>query len=158
MLLGACKTNKVQQETAKNFTAVNVPGPRALVYKTKANYANLVPVILSKDKTSIISYPDPSDIRAAIESLRPTQLANGYLLDNKGINEDVAFLNITYEEYAALKQNPGAEVLMSKIKDKDPLIALCDCGNKKAINDITTKMNALIEQNVLNTKCKNLIK
>src|ERR1044071_4992028 len=93
------KTNHkvVSKEPAKDsvLSPQFTPGPPAIVYKTKADYSNYVPVILSEDKSKIVSYPDPKDVQSAA----PVKLKNGYLLDNRGINKNVAFLRWTYEEY-----------------------------------------------------------
>jgi hypothetical protein len=45
--------------------------PHLLVYKTKGDYKNYVPVMLSDDKSRIISYPDPKDIKAGGDKLMP---------------------------------------------------------------------------------------
>jgi len=139
----------------KNFTPSPAPGPSALVYKTKGDYFNRVPVILSVDKATIVSYPDPSDIRqGGVELALPTALRGGYLLDNRGINRRVAFLSMTYEEYAKLERAPSLEKLHALIIDADPLVELCDCGNKKAIPDLLNQLNSLIENGSLTSKCK----
>ncbi|MEJ8804393.1 hypothetical protein [Pontibacter sp. H249] len=137
------------------FTPSFTPGPPALVYKTKADYQNLVPVVLSDDKTSIVSYPHPSDIRAmGVKQAKPAILNSGYLLDNKGIQKNVAFLNITYEEYAKLDTAPSLENMYDMIVDKDPLTELCDCGNKQALSDPRSQLNHLIDEGTLRDKCR----
>ena len=84
----------------------------------------------------------------------PTPLKNGYLIDNKGIFPNVAFLNLTYDDYAKLKDVPSLEKLYALIIDKDPLIELCDCGKRNSFDDIIKQLNQLIEENKLSTKCK----
>jgi hypothetical protein len=153
----ACKTNKTTTQTKDNgetTTAPSNPGPPALVYKTKANYNNLVPVVLSDDKKTVTSYPDPTDIKGNYSL--PTILNNGYLLDNRGVEKNVAFLKLTYEEYSKLKSAPSPKELYNLIIDKDPLTELCDCGNKNEYTDITKQLNKLIDSNTLKTKCKKI--
>lgn len=94
--------------------------PPVVIYKTKADYSNLVPIQLNDDKTKVVSFPDPRDV---YDSKRPTQLNDGFLLDNFGIGKNVAYLDYTYEEYAALNSVPGMETLMQHICDRDPLTA-----------------------------------
>jgi hypothetical protein len=143
-----------QTKKDNSFTPVYTPGPAVFVYKTKAGYENLVPVLLSADKTTIVSYPHPSDLKKGDGYLTPTKLKNGYLLDNKGINSDVAFLKMTYDEYAALASAPDLNELNKLIIDKDPLTELCNCGNRKAFSDVIVQLNQMIEDKSLKKKCK----
>ncbi|MCX6351967.1 MAG: hypothetical protein NTX03_08900 [Bacteroidetes bacterium] len=148
----SCKSHKKSVDAKKlEFTPQYVPGPQALVYKTKADYQNLVPVILSDDKLEIISYPDPKDV--AMNPV-PTQLNKGYLLDNRGIGINVAYLKLTYPEYANLKALPSLKELYTLIIDKDPLLELCDCGNKTALKKPSLQLNTLIDSKKLRTTCK----
>ncbi len=148
------KTTQTDQQKQVLFTPQFTPGPQALIYKTKADYTNLVPVILSEDKTSIISYPDPKDIVIGGVYQIPTSLKDGYLIDNRGIGKNVAFLKLTYEEYSKLTEVPSLSKLMELIVDKDPLIELCDCGNKNAFTDIKGQLNGLIDSSALRINCK----
>jgi len=131
-------------------------GPHLLVYKTRKDYRNLVPVQLSADKKSIISYPAPEDIRAMGNAILPTKLKKGYLMDNRGIGADVAFLDITYKQYAQLKAAPTTDKLYALIKDKAPLAMLCDCGLKSTYSNPAKEINALIAANKLEEKCKRM--
>ena len=137
-----------------NANMNDLPGPHAMVYKTKKDYDKLVPIELSEDKTQIVSYPDPMDIKTGNAYPYPAALHKGYLLDNRGIGKNTAFLKITYEEYAKLKTAPTLEELFNMIMEKDPLTELCDCGNKTAFTDITSQMNQLIDSHSLRTTCK----
>ena len=92
-----------------------------VVYKTKKNYNHNVAVTLNTDKTSIINYPDPSDIR----SFRPypIQLKSRYLLDQRGIDSNVAFLKLSYRQYSKLKVVPEPNFILSNlILDNDPIL------------------------------------
>lgn len=158
--LCGCKSNnkitQVQSINKPDFTPQYVPGPQALIYKTKGNYNDLVPVLLSEDKKEIIAYPHPNDIKTGEKFQYPTMLNNGYLLDNRGIGNNVAFLRLTYKEYSELKSLPSLEELYSYIIDKDPLIELCNCGSKKAFTDIDKQLNSLIDTKNLRTTCKTI--
>lgn len=153
-----CNTNsKVVQSTddkPNEFVANFAAGPPVLVYKTKSDYNNLVPVILSDDKTKILSYPHPGDIKSGNSSPLPDVLNNGYLLDNRGIGKNVAFLKITYEEYAKLEAAPDIQELFKLLLDKDPLTELCNCGLKTAFTDQKLQLNTLINANKIRTSCK----
>ena len=155
ILCFACKSSKsIQAEkpaTQINTTVYVQSTQPVFIYKTKNDYSNLVPVLLSDDKSKIVSYPSPTDINTTI---LPTPLKNGYLFDNKGIFPNVAFLNLTYDDYAKLKDVPSLEKLYALIIDKDPLIELCDCGKRNSFDDIIKQLNQLIEENKLSTKCK----
>jgi hypothetical protein len=124
-----------------------LPGPKCIVYKTKMDYSLLVPVILSKERTSIVSYPDISDIRTKDGFTIPTPLAGGYLLDNRGIGPGVAFLSYTYESYWALQRTPPAAELLGKIIDRDPLVEMYDCGNRSKYLNIVKELNEIILNN-----------
>jgi hypothetical protein len=160
LVLCGCKTNsKMIQPTSEKqneFAPVFASGPPILVYKTKSNYDNLVPVILSDDKLKIISYPHPKDLISGDRYLLPDLLKNGYLLDNKGIGKNVAFLKLTYEEYARLENAPSLNDLYVLIIDKDPLTELCDCGIKSGSNELISQLNKIIEKNKLRTICKTI--
>jgi hypothetical protein len=150
-LVAACKgQNKV------SFAPDFVTAPPTLVYKTKANYNNLVPILLSDDKKEIISYPHPSDLKVGSTFVLPTLLNNGYLLDNRGIGTNVAFLKLTYEEYSKLDNVPTLKELYDLIIDKDPLTELCNCGNNRAFADKTKQINNLIDTKKLRTTCKTI--
>ena len=154
----SCKTNQkaVQTNTdnKQDFTPQYTPGLHVVVYKTKANYNNLVPVELSDDKTKIVSYPSPSDVKTETGYQTPTLLNNGYLLDNRGIGKNVAFLKTTYEEYSKLQTLPTLSDLYNMIIEKDPLTELYDCGNKIAFKDVKLQINQWIDNNKLRTSCK----
>lgn len=156
VFISSCDTPKkvAGQPTAAIPTLSFAAGPSVIVYKTKKDYTNLVPVILSEDKTKIISYPAPDDVRDGANYRTPVVLNDGYFLDKKGIGKNVAFLKLTYEQYAALAKAPSKAELMSMIVDKDPLEELCNCGNKSAFTNEAEQLNALISSGRLRSDCK----
>lgn len=155
-----CKT---QQKSSNKFTdnasTKVAPQPfgaalaHVIIYKTVKDYRNNVPVILSDDKTQIISYPHPTDLFFGENLALPAQLHNGYLLDNRGIHKNVAFLKFTYGEYSKLKDVPALQELQRNIIDKDPLTELWDCGKKTNFTDIQEQLNEWIDKNLLPEKC-----
>jgi hypothetical protein len=159
--VSAChSTNKMPASAPNDMKAANAVNslPPALVYKTRADYGKLVPVIMNDAKTAIVSYPHPSDVKNSRGYLQPVELKKGYLLDKKGIGKNVAFLNITYEEYAKLVEPPSMEQLEKLIIDKDPLVELCDCGNITRFSDPVKELNDYIKHHSLSEHCKTIIK
>lgn len=140
--------------TIANAQMAGAPGPHLLVYKTKKNYRTLVPILLTDDKKSIITYPDPQDIRLGGSDIIPAKLKQGYLMDNRGIGENVAFLNISYKKYGKLKTAPTITQLQGMIKDSNPLVVLYDCGLKQSYKDPVAEINKLISNDQLPGKCK----
>lgn len=129
ILMGCGSQTKAVAEQAPEVERVIKGGapaarPSAIIYKTVKNYNNNVPVTLNADKSTIVSYPAPTDIYYNGNLALPTQLDNGFLLDNRGIGTNVAFTDYTYEQYAAMKEAPSIEELMHHIIDKNPLIAM----------------------------------
>lgn len=86
--------------------------PRAVVYKMNGDYINNVPVTVSADGQTIISYPAPTDLTPGST---PLPMDDGYYLDRRGINANTRFLRLTYDEYRALRQAPTLEQLRSAI-------------------------------------------
>jgi hypothetical protein len=132
--LGGCKSKKAASEGESTpeeplmatpiETPAMVPGgmasviPSAIVYKTLEDFYDNVPVAISYDGNDLVSYPDPSDITP---EQMPLVLTDGYLLDRRGISNNVAFTSYSYEEYAALKTVPSKQQLMKSIVSKAPL-------------------------------------
>ncbi len=139
--LFACNTQK-SLETSNS----KMPSPPVYIYKTVNDYLVNVPVILSEDKKQIVSYPAPGDLMIGSKLSVPTKLANGYLLDNRGINKNVAFLNYSYSEYYNLKKSPSIEELKSKIKDSNPLSEMYYCGKKSDFKNIEKELNKIIRE------------
>ena len=130
--------------------------PDVLVYKTKGNYQNLVPVMLSPDRKRVESYPDQVDVSGGSNGPQPVQLHKGYLLDKRGVSWHTAFLKLTYEEYAKLKEIPTPEELYKMIVDKNPLTELYDCGRREPINNMVHKFNDMIDEGKIKKKCTSI--
>lgn len=157
LLLSACRTP--HESSTQAVTTPDAPVwsmriepkagvmPPVIVYKTRADYNDNVPVKLDPLRTRIVSYPDPSDVRRGNGTFStPTLLNDGYLLDNRGVGQFTAFLDYTYAEYSQLDSVPSLEVLMSRIIDKQPFVELWDCGSRTKYNDLINDLNALIQE------------
>jgi hypothetical protein len=157
LILSSCHTGSKTSVSDKGMGLspdFRNPGPPTMVYKTRKNYNDKVAIILSPDKSEIISYPDPADID--MSKVLPAPLANGFLLDNRGIDPNVAFLKMTYAEYAKLPKAPSKEELYKMIIDKNPIKEMCNCGNRKSIDDPVSQINYLITHRELESTCKQL--
>ncbi len=86
--------------------------PKALAYKTNGDYRLNVPITLNSSRTEIVSYPAPTDINI---DMAPVELADGWLLDRRGVSENSAFTTYTYSEYASLSQAPTIEQLLGAV-------------------------------------------
>ena len=126
-------------------TGVSVSGPDVIIYKTRGDYKLLVPITLNDEKTEIVSYPAPGDLKYKGKPAIPTELDNGFLLDNRGINKNVAFTSYTYEDYMALEKTPSKEELMSLIVDVDPIDVMYNLGKRAAYQDEVNELNTIIQ-------------
>ena len=154
-LLSGCHTQKQTVESADtNIDTTSVweyktshsvaALPPVVVYKTRKDYNNLVPVTLDVTGTQVVSYPAPADLRRGNGYAVPTELDNGYLLDNRGISIHTAFTSYTYEEYAAMDSAPSIEDIMEHIIDKNPIVEMWNCGQSNRYRDKVTELNRLV--------------
>lgn len=93
-------------------TSIRRALPRAVIYKTNGDYRDNVPVTLNAAGTALVSFPSPSDIT---DFSTPLQLADGYLLDRRGVSENSRFTRYTYDQYRALAAPPSPTTLMDSI-------------------------------------------
>jgi hypothetical protein len=135
----------------KGKNGQGISSPACIIYKTRADYSQHVPVILNADRTAITSYPDIKDVYYQGKFAFPTRLSGGFLLDNRGIGPNVAFLDYTYEEYSKLGQTPSIDQLFSHILEKDPLTEMYKCGRRIDYHDIENELNRLIISGKLNS-------
>ena len=145
--LGSSSSSKMKQSA--------IPSAPCIIYKTKRDYSRYVPVMLSADKKSIVSYPGIRDIYFKGKLAYPTPLTDGFLLDNRGIGPDMAFLNITYEAYSDLDKTPSIDDLLKQILDNDPVTEMYRCGNRTQYADPKKELNNLISSGNLGN-CKRL--
>ena len=110
--------------------------------------------MLSDDKSKIISYPDVKDVYFKGNLAYPTVLKDGFLLDNRGIGSNVAFLSVTYEQYSKMVKTPSLAELYELIIDKDPLKEMYQCGNRSKFSDIENELNEAISDGKIKTWTK----
>lgn len=146
--LGAIAACKAKQ-TAQAVAEVSYTGEQTIIYKTRTNYSRYVPVTMNADKTEIVAYPAPSDVYRNGKLAYPTPLADGYLLDNRGIGLNSVFLKVTYEEYSKLAQAPSLKEMMDLIVDKDPFLRIYNLGTRSRFKDEVTEINGIISKNEL---------
>jgi ABC-type Fe3+-hydroxamate transport system substrate-binding protein len=143
--LSMCNSNKSISENTKALAPL-------IIYKTKADYSNNIPITLNDKKDIIVSYPSVRDIIINGQPALPDKLSNGFLLDNLGVSPNTVYTSYTFEEYAKLKEIPAIEELKKRIIDYDPIIEMYNCGKRvdfKSTKDINT---------LINSKLKNCIK
>jgi hypothetical protein len=145
VIFSGCRQEKQSQQIVSNTQ--KVIGPRIIIYKTKADYFLNVPIGLTEDKKKISSYPAITDINTSGKLAIPTKLENGFLLDNRGISVDVAFISLTYHQYATLPATPSYDELKKMIIDPDPIMEMYDCGNRNTFMNPIEDINKLILQN-----------
>jgi len=156
----SCKTQQKVDDMSSKKEIITIDysaGPPTYIYKTKGDYNNLVPVILSDDKSKITSYPHPKDLFYKGKLATPVQLEEGYLLDNRGISANVAFIDITYEDYSKLNNAPSVDDLFEMIIEMNPLTELYNCGNRHQYKDEVVELNSVISNRQLR-QCKKVVK
>lgn len=141
LITSCCTCHKGGRTASKS----EIPGPQVIIYKMKGDFSNLVPVTLSDDKKSVISYPGPKDVYTNGKLAKPTRLSKDFWLDNRGISANTAFLRLTYEEYAVLDKMPSPEELMGMVAEKNPISRMYACGLRSSYSNIEEELNKAIE-------------
>lgn len=140
-ILTACKS-KDPVEKSRNQPMVS--SPRVIIYQTNDDYFMHVPVELSEDKKSLVSYPAPGDVFYKGDLAYPVRLEDNFLLDRRGIGLCTAFLKWTYYEYSRLPKTPSHEEIFKMMLDKDPIKAMYDCGRQSSYQELEKELNAKI--------------
>lgn len=133
----AAATDNLEDENIRRATAP------VIIYKTYKDFSDFVPVIMNPEKTKIVSYPAPTDL---LSGSKPAALHLGYLLDRRGINENVVFLNLSYDAYSKLMKVPSIDEMNALILEKHPLVELYYCGNQSNYKDLIPELNVLIDK------------
>lgn len=141
--LGAMVSCKTKQPATVSNNATNIGTP-TVVYKTKADYSKYVPVTLSADKSQIVAYPIAKDLYYNGKLAKPTQLNDGYWLDNRGINPNSAFLDITYEDYLKNDDIMPLTEMYKHVIDKDPFTEIYNLGDRNRFKNEVDEINAII--------------
>ena len=157
-ILFACSSLKVKQNSKPIHSAPipvkhdNQALRKGMIIKTNEDITNLVPVRLSKDKKSILSYPAPSDLPFQTTY----QLENGYLLDLVGVNENSAYLDLTIQTYKKLNQVYSLEEMKNHLKIISPFVELYECSYESDQSSTIIQLNQWIRQGLLSEKCKKI--
>jgi hypothetical protein len=155
LIVSGCKQTS---ETHRQIPETNSMLPKpVIVYKTKKNYQNLVPIGLNQEKTQVVHYPHPADLKAGDSFRYPVSLENGYMLDRKGISPSVAFLKLTYAAYSEMRPSPSPAELFDMIEDSDPLTECYDCRIPLQGREDTARLNEIIRGGQLEKLCKKLL-
>lgn len=148
-IANACKKDEAVNNQLKQLATtphkVIPTGPKVIIYQTYHDYSKLVPISLSEDKKSVVSYPDIRDVFYNGNLAYPVQLHGGFWLDQRGINKNVAFINLTYQEYSELAKTPYPDELLKMITDLKPLLCMYSCGKWGAYEDIEKELNTMID-------------
>lgn len=146
----ACTKKKNEEKVAHilNGFMSNATMPM-VIYKTRSDYSQWLPVQLDASRTKIIQYPSPNDIYYRDTLAVPTTLHDGYLLDNMGLNANSAYTDIALTEYDKVI---SLDSLMSRVLDRYPFLEMYICGNRSIESEPIEKVNFIIDQNALN-KC-----
>jgi hypothetical protein len=143
IMAACCSARKT--ETAQKNAGSSMPGPKVIIYQTTRDFSKQVPINLSDDGKTIVSYPDIKDVYFEGSLAYPTQLHKGYFLDNRGITKNAAFLDITYETYSKLAVTPSPDELMKMIIDSHPVSKMYSCGLRSSYKDLIQELNAKID-------------
>jgi hypothetical protein len=138
---------------SQNYTQ----NPAFVIYKTKVNRDNNVPIRVMEDRKTIITYPAPTDVFTNGKLAYPTKLADGYLLDNRGIAVSSVFLSFDYETYSKLREIPKESVLLNAVLDFEPFLEMYNCGYRYDYKNEVQAANDIIQNGGLKN-CKCLIK
>lgn len=156
---GTANTDEPQEKTAEkpaerklDFSA----GPPTIVYRTVGEYKKNVAVTLSDDKSEVVAYPGTNDVFYKGLPAYPYPLKNDYWLDNRGINKNTAFIDMSYDAYSKLPEPPSPLELYEMIIDKDPIIEICNCGNRNQFRNEIAELNDMIEDSTLTKLCKKI--
>lgn len=141
VIFAACGARKQNKSIIKDTTISNQLSA-LVIYKTKKNYSNLVPVTLSSDKKRIVGFPHPVDLKNDSSCNYPTLLFNGYWIDNIGITVNTGYINISLEDYSNLNAPPSVNEMMSKLVDESPFLEIWNCGYGNELN--ISELNRII--------------
>lgn len=85
--------------------------PKATAFRMSGNYSDNVAITLNADGSPVY-FPDPSDISA---NSAPTDLGDGWWLNNQGIPSNSVFTKYTFGEYSKLKKLPSIAELKAAV-------------------------------------------
>lgn len=112
----------------------------ARIYKTNGDYRDKVPVTLNADRSALVSYPAPTDLRTGL----PVTLADGFLLDNRGVGVNTAFTRWTYSEYEALAAPPSPAEIMANLIPEARVTEIYEMPFASGTPDAAARCDSLI--------------
>jgi len=126
------------------------PDSPLVIYKTRADYSQFVPVRMNANRTEIIKAPHPSEFIHQGRLSLPVAINQGYWIDNIGISPDVAYLRFTIENYSKLDEPLPVEIMLRYILDAYPLLEMYQCGYRYEYRDIFSEVNVLVARGLTN--------
>jgi len=139
-------------ETDDEGDVVEIPFSWMDVYKTTQNYNDNLFVCMNENQTMITHYPGiGSGVMIGDELRTPTELHDGYLLDNKGIWLDCVFVDVTYQEYSEFEEQPSVDWFYERIIDYDPFLEFYRCEPRHQLS--VAILNDLIDSGSLTDNC-----
>ncbi len=148
------KKKQVRQVKTKLVQPNFAHPPYAIVYKTKADYTQLVPLRMDDSLKEIISYLHPTDLSKEGKFLTPLKLNNGYLLDRQGIGSTSVFLKYTYSNYSKFTKIPTLDSLNTNILIRNPFLEIWNCGCMTNYTSLKLQLDAIISADSLSKKCR----
>lgn len=127
----ACSSKNEVGQSDTNYASTVQKLPQTIIYKTKQDYSQFVPVQMDKERTKIVGYPSPQDLEKSGELQTPIILNKGFFLDRRGINANTVFIKVTYAEYAKMQKAPAISDMMEQIVDKYPFVEMYTCPDLK---------------------------
>ena len=153
VLISSCKTRR-EEPLAAHVNHADIthfrPDSVLLIYKTRADYSQFVPVRMNAQRTEIIEVPHPSDFIHRGRLAFPVALNQGYWIDNQGITPDVAYLRFTIENYSKLDEPLSVEIMSRYILDAYPFLEMYQCGYRNEYKDIFREVNVLVARGLTN--------
>lgn len=143
LMLWSCSTNKTISNSSKPIVGVQKTAPQ-IIYKTKQDFSQNVPISMNKERTKITGFPAPSDIIINGVLQTPIQLEDGYFYDRRGISNNTVFIKLTYQAYSKLAKNPSIPQLMDLIIEKHPITEVYSCPNLPQASNLNT-LNELVK-------------
>lgn len=122
------------------------------IYKSKLSNNTWVPITLTDDKKSVMSYPHPKDVQRDGELLTPIRLKDGFLLDRQGINKNMVFIHISYADYAKRNGPLPIDSMLMMIVEPDPIIELYQIGYWGDFDDPVKELNRILRKGQLEIK------
>ncbi len=128
----------------------NMETRKLVIYKSKNDYSNLVPIHLSEDKQTVIGYPAPEDL-IQYGNKNAIQLENGFLIDLVGVSKNSVFTVFTMNDYQKM-QPPSLNDFKINIIDVDPFSEMYICNQ----NYTRTEIEQIIKDSTLSSICSKI--